>query len=291
MIVSVDAYAKINLFLDIESLREDGYHNIISYMHSVTLHDTVSVEHLASDTWSISLCCEEPGVPCDESNLVYKAAELFPIRTGSLRISITKRIPMSAGLAGGSADAAATLVALNEIYGYPLSWEELKSLGNKLGADVPFCIEKGACIASGTGDVLKKTSPMPYYPIVIARMGEGMSTPYAYKSLDTKYEKFVNYSPNTDKLKVLTDGTDLSIEQYSSGFFNIFESIVEAERPYVTMLKKILMDNGAVASMMSGSGTAVFGLFKSKLDARKAENELASKGAFATVCYPYYKDE
>lgn len=290
MIVSVDAYAKINLFLDIDSIRDDGYHNIISYMQSVTLHDTVSVEHKSSDTKSISLFCDNPDIPCDKSNLAYQAAEIFPVKTGSLRIDITKRIPMSAGLAGGSADAAATLIALNEIYGSPLTQNELKILGNKLGAYIPFCIEKGACIASGTGDVLKKISPMPYYPIVIARMGEGMSTPHAYKALDKKYGNFVNYSPNIDRLKILSDGAQMSIDQYSGGLFNIFESVVEPERPYVTSLKKIMNDNGAVSSMMSGSGTAVFGIFKNESDAENAEKELASSGAFAAVCYPFYEE-
>ncbi len=286
MKISVNAHAKINLFLDIESLRPDGYHNIISHMQSVTLHDTVRVEREESEEKEISVFCDNLDVPCDKSNLVYKAADIFPRKIGKVRIEIEKRIPMSAGLAGGSADAAATLVALNSLCNEPMSKEELKKLGGKLGADVPFCIEMGACIARGTGEILEKTVPMPNYPIVIARMGEGMSTPYAYKALDKKYDNFKKYVPKTDKLEIITRATDISIDEYSKGMFNIFESVVEAERPRVAALKRLLLDNGAVSAMMSGSGTSVFGIFRNEENAKRAEAKVISEGAFAAVCYP-----
>ena len=291
MKISVNAYAKINLFLDIESIRADGYHNIISHMQSVTLHDTVTVEREESDEKYITVLCDNSSVPCDMSNLVYKAADIFPKSIGKVRIEIEKRIPMSAGLAGGSADAAATLVALNTLLGNPLSLKELKTLGARLGADVPFCIERGACIARGVGEELEKTAPMPDFPIVIARMGEGMSTPYAYKALDRRYDSFINYLPKTDKLDILTSNPDAPIDEYVKGLFNIFEGVVEEERPAVTELKKLLSDNGAVAAMMSGSGTAVFGIFKNRADAERAERALGEKGAFAAICYPYREEK
>ncbi len=291
MKISVNAYAKINLFLDIESIRADGYHNIISHMQSVTLHDTVTVEREASDEKSITVLCDNSSVPCDESNLVYKAADIFPKSIGKVRIEIEKRIPMSAGLAGGSADAAATLVALNTLLDNPLNLEELKTLGAKLGADVPFCIEGGTCIARGVGEKLEKTASMPDFPIVIARIGEGMSTPYAYKALDKKYNKFTDYIPKTDKLDILTGRPDAPIDEYVKGLFNIFEDVVEEERPAVAELKRLLSDNGAVAAIMSGSGTAVFGMFRSREEAESAERALKDKGAFAAVCYPYRKEK
>lgn len=291
MKVSVNAYAKINLFLDIESLRSDGYHNIISHMQSVSLYDTVSVEHEECDTKEISVVCDNSELPCDKSNLVYKAADIFPLNIGKVKIKINKRIPMSAGLAGGSADAAATLVALNMLLGYPLNNDELKVLGARLGADVPFCIEKGACIARGVGEVLEKTTPMPDFPIVIARMGEGMSTPLAYKTLDKKYNKFENYQPRTDKLSIIVNCADAPIEEYAKGLFNIFESVVEEERPCVTELKALLVANGAVAAMMSGSGTSVFGIFENEDNANRAVNAASAVGAFATVCYPYREEK
>ncbi len=291
MKISVNAYAKINLFLDIESLRPDGYHNIISHMQSVTLNDTVCVEREESKPGEIVVLCDNADVPCDKRNLAYKAAEIFPANLGKVTISIEKRIPMAAGLAGGSADAAATLIALNALCGDPLDTDELKALGLQLGADVPFCIEKGACIARGTGELLEATTPMPYYPIVIARMGEGMSTPTAYKALDVKYDNFMEYVPNIDKLNIIIDSDDAPIEEYCKGLFNVFESVVESERPAVTELKTLLLDNGAIAAMMSGSGTSVFGIFRNENDADRAEKAISSLGAYAALCYPYRKEK
>ena len=289
MRISVNAYAKINLFLDIESLRADGYHNIISHMQSVTLHDVVTVECEESDVKEISVFCDNSDLPCDKSNLVYKAADIFPVNVGKVKIYIKKNIPMSAGLAGGSADAAATLIALNTLLGEPINNDELKMLGAQLGADVPFCIEKGACVASGVGERLEMAPPMPQFPIVIARDGEGMSTPSAYKALDVKYNKFTDYVPGTDKLAVITENSDAPIEEYVKGLFNVFESVVEPERPCVTKLKKQLIDCGAVASMMSGSGTSVFGIFKTEDEAKAAVDNISSTGSFAALCYPYKK--
>ena len=222
MKVFVDAYAKINLFLDIESLRDDGYHNILTLMQCVSLHDTISVEYEPAESKTIEIICPDPSVPCDKSNLAYKAAEIFPIDAGYIRISIEKRIPISAGLAGGSADAAAVLIALNSIADEPMSMDNLKALGNNLGADVPFCIERGSCIAFGTGDILKKAPSMPKYPIVIAKKGEGMSTPKAYGALDKEYNGFIGYVPKTHKLDILISDHNRSLLDYSKGLFNIF---------------------------------------------------------------------
>ena len=287
MTATQNAYAKINLFLDIESVREDGYHNIVSLMQSVTLHDTVTVEYLPDEEFAISVTCSDKDVPCNEKNLAYKAAEIFPISSGRINININKSIPMQAGLAGGSADAAATLIALNELTGNKISKEELKKIGNKLGADVPFCIEMGAAIARGTGDILQKAPPMPTRPIVIARMGEGMSTPLAYRTLDEKYDKFKGYSPDMGKLeKILSDNEIGDISEYPEGIFNIFESVVEPCRACVTELKELLISNGATCAMMSGSGTSVFGIFN---DTEKAEHALKKAkgiGAVAYLCYP-----
>ena len=153
MKVSVPGYAKINLFLDIRSLRENGYHNILSIMQRIGLHDTITVTYSKDSTKSISLSCDRSDIPCGSKNLAYRAADIYPI-SGKLDIHIEKHIPMSAGLAGGSADAAATLIALNLIAEKPLSTEELCTLGAKLGADVPFCIKGGACLVEGIGEIM-----------------------------------------------------------------------------------------------------------------------------------------
>ena len=289
MNISVNAYAKINLFLDIESLREDKYHNILSLMQSVTLHDTVNVCFNEGKEKIITIHCSDPSVPCNEKNLAYKAAEIYPKCIGRIDITIEKNIPMSAGLAGGSADAAATLIALNSLSATPMSLDELKALGNKLGSDVPFCIETGACLAKGTGDILENTTHMPNFPLIIAKKGDGMSTPAAYRLLDEKYDSFISHAPMLSKLEILTTKQDISLAEYSDCFYNIFESVVEPIRPDVTLLKSVMAENGAYNPMMSGSGTSVFGIFKDESDAFKALSALIHLGADAHICYPLIK--
>jgi 4-diphosphocytidyl-2-C-methyl-D-erythritol kinase len=287
MKVSVKAYAKINLFLDITSLRADKYHNIISFMQSVGLHDIVTVEYLPSDAKSISVSCSVAEIPTDRSNIAYRAAELFPISSGNISIHIQKNIPMSAGLAGGSTDAAAVLVALNRLIGNKLSKDELKRIGGTLGADVPFCIEGGACIARGIGEELVPTVPMRKMPLVVAKLGEGMSTPLAYKTLDEKYNNFTDYSPKLRMLDILTKTeSSLLLKEYCEGFYNIFEDVVENARPDVTKVKNIMMQSGAIRAMMSGSGTSVFGVFECEEDARAAVSALNKVGADTHLCYP-----
>lgn len=286
MNVIVKAYAKINLFLDIESLREDGYHNILSFMQSVSLHDTLTVEYESSPLKEIVITCTNQSIPCDKRNLAYKAADIFPIN-GKIKIAIDKKIPLSAGLAGGSADAAAVLLALNSIIPEPMTSEELKALGNKLGADVPFCIVRGSCIAMGTGDILKEAPSMPSCHIVIAQKGDGMSTPEAYRALDMKFDRFLGYKVNRDKLSILLeDQNNKSLGSYLEGFYNIFESVVEPCRPCVTELKEIMVSNGALCAMMSGSGTSVFGIFDREESAARSLSVLVDCGADAHLCYP-----
>ena len=286
MTVTVPAYAKINLFLDIESLRDNGYHNIISIMQLVDLNDDLEVSFHEDSEKSITVFCDNSTIPCDKSNLVYKAADLFPVR-GKIEIKISKRIPISAGLAGGSADAAATLIALNKLSGNKLSTDELCKIGANLGADVPFCIKGGACLVKGIGEILTPVDSMPRFPIVIAKKGEGMSTPAAYKALDNKFNNFANYTPNTKFCDILfNDSSRLSAGEYCNGLFNIFESVVEPQRPAVTKLKNVMIEHRAKGSIMSGSGTSVFGIFESEADAQKALTALKNSGADAHLCYP-----
>ncbi len=284
MNTSVKAYAKINLFLDIESLRADRYHNILSVMQSVSLCDIVTVDITPSDFKEISIQCTDPDVPCDEKNLAYRAASIFPIKNVKIDIHIDKHIPMSAGLAGGSADAAATLIGLNKLCKEELSCDELKALGAKLGADVPFCIECGTCLTQGIGDIMSGFTPMPKLPIVIAKKGDGMSTPLAYSCLDKKFNNFINYTPHSNLLEALSSSTCNS--DYVKGLFNIFECVVEAQRPDVTSIKQIMLSCGALRAMMSGSGTSVFGIFETEEKAKSAITELTSFNARAFLCYP-----
>lgn len=286
MTVTVPAYAKINLFLDIDSLRDDGYHNILSIMQSVSLHDDITVSHSDSEEKNITVFCNNSNIPCDKTNLVYKAADIFPVN-GNIVVKIEKRIPVSAGLAGGSADAAATLIALNQICGDKLSTSELCALGARLGADVPFCIKKGACFVEGIGEKLKPVGSMPHFPIVIAKKGDGMSTPAAYKALDMKFDNFTDYKPNTERCDMLFDSDNrLNAKKFCVGLFNVFETVVEPERPAVSELKDIMLSSNAAGAMMSGSGTSVFGIFDDEISAREALAALKSCGAEAHLCYP-----
>ena len=287
MTVTVFAYAKINLFLDIESRRSDGYHNILSLMQRISLRDTVSVSLEPSEKKTIEVACTDPSIPCGEKNLAYKAADIYPVTTGKISINIDKVIPSSAGLAGGSADAAAVLTALNELCGNKLSVGELCDLGAKLGADIPFCITGGACLVEGIGDILTPAGSMPRFPIVVAKKGEGMSTPAAYGALDKKFDGFIGYAPHRDLLEKLTDADEVtSAEKYCEGLYNIFEHVVESERPDVSLIKAIMTSCGAAGAMMSGSGTSVFGIFDTEESAAAAVEALKKQGADAHLCYP-----
>ena len=286
MTVTVPAYAKINLFLDICSIRENGYHNIKSYMQSVSLHDDVSVTISPAEKKKINIFCDNVDIPCDSSNLAYKAANAYPV-VGDITIKIEKRIPMSAGLAGGSADCAAVLVALNKLCGDKLAPDELCCLGSKLGADVPFCIRGGACLVEGIGEILTPKKSMPRFPLVIARKGEGMSTPLAYKALDEKFNNFEGYISDFQKIEALISDDDcVTAESYCKNLFNIFESVVEPERPCVTEIKRTMNAFGTAGTLMSGSGTAVFGIFEKEQDAQNAVEALKNDGAAAYLCYP-----
>lgn len=285
MKASAKAYAKINLFLDIDSKRENGYHNIVSIMHTVDLYDNITVEIEKGEEKIITVTCDDFTVPCGKDNLVYKAASIYPI-SGRINIHINKNIPMSAGLAGGSADAAATLIALNNLSDKHIDLDELCKLGAGLGADIPFCIKKGACLVEGIGELLTPISPMPSYPMVIAREGEGMSTPEGYRQLDVKYNDFKNYNVNYTLLDILKNEKK-SPKEFCKGLFNIFESIVEPQRPCVSKIKQTMLQNGADGAMMSGSGTSVFGIFENEENAKKCAEQLKDQGAFAYFCYPY----
>ncbi|MBQ8408718.1 MAG: 4-(cytidine 5'-diphospho)-2-C-methyl-D-erythritol kinase [Clostridia bacterium] len=286
MKITLPAYAKINLFLDIVSVREDKYHNILSLMQSVSLHDLITVELAEGNGKRIDVFCNSSAIPTGKDNLVYRAAELFPAE-GHITVSIEKNIPLSAGLAGGSTDAAATLVALNHLTGNKLSKTELKTLGAKLGADIPFCIDGGAALVEGIGDLMKPVASMPRYPLVIARLGDGMSTPLAYRLLDEKYNSFCSYTPKKDSLNMLMLCADKnSPSEYCKGLYNVFETVVEELREGVGEVKSIMRLSSAAGCLMSGSGTSVFGIFEREEDALSAVGKLHALGAEAHLCYP-----
>lgn len=282
------AYAKINLYLDVTARRADGYHEIVSIMQTVDLCDTVSVCVNQSESGSIVLRCGA-GLPCDGHNLAYRAAEAYfagcvPCK---IEIDIKKQIPMQAGLAGGSADCAAVLRALNAHF-HKYSQSELLALGARLGADVPFCLVGGTRITRGIGEIMQECAPMPGCSLVIARGGEGISTPWAYGALDAKYGDFSEQgSASEQRLACVTDAMKQGdLAAMADATYNVFESVVLPVHEVARKTKRIMLEGGAIGALMSGSGPSVVGFFTDESAARRVRDEIAQKGIAAFVCRP-----
>lgn len=284
------AYAKINLFLAVLGRRADGYHDIESVMQTVSLADTVTVEAVPNTAGDeqITLSCSIPSLECKDTNIAYRAAalftDLFQDRKYSIKIHIDKKIPVAAGLAGGSADAAATLIALNKIYGDPLSRSELAALGARVGSDVPFCIMGGTRIARGRGEILAPCPPLPDCYIVIARPDSATSTKEAYARIDA-----LGITPRRtldDFLPVLDNG---NVDTIGSALYNTFEEALEADAARrLYEVKNIMTSHGAAGALLSGSGPAVFGLFSHKKDAAGAADALTKAGVTPHICRPVF---
>lgn len=288
------AYAKVNFFLDIESRRSNGYHNIVSVMQTVDWFDEIRLFKNVSS--GIEVSADSADIPVGGENIAYRAAQKYldaiSDRSG-VTIEINKKIPIAAGMAGGSADAAAVLRGMNRLFGNKLSQNELLTLASTIGADVPFCLVGGTCLVEGIGERLTGCDHLfPDCPILCAKLGDGVSTPEAYQLLDDKYQNFENYTVHKKELECLFGGMkDKSAEKASLGCYNIFEKTVESMRPKVSLVKKTMLENGAFFSMMSGSGPSVFGLFHNVSDAERALNSLQKKGAEVKICYPISKFE
>lgn len=282
------APAKINLYLDIESKRKDGYHNIISIMQSVSLCDTITVS--AGDTpGGIFVSCDDPTVPGGMENLAYRAAEIFMKMANlscRIEIDIQKIIPAAAGLGGGSSDAAAVLRALNKLFKHPFSYDGLCRMGLKIGADVPFCVTGGCALATGVGEVLKKQPVMPMANIVISCAGQKINTPEAYKRLDAMYGNFQARSTTGGYNVMLAASEASDLRGVVGELYNIFESCVLPGHPEANEIKEIMLTSGALGAQMSGSGPAVFGIFSDNGLAEAAVRNLRSRNYNAYTCVP-----
>ena len=267
MKITVNAPAKINLFLDIIGRLDNGYHSLFMVMQAVGLYDTVTVEK--SDENGIFLTCSEAKLPCDEKNIAHKAAAAFCKKYGiepNVKIHIGKRIPFAAGLAGGSADAAAVIVALDKLYETNLSEYELCKTGLPVGSDVPFCIKGGTCLSQNTGGILSPLEPLKDCFIVLAKPEAGVSTAEAYAAADSTYL----YRPDSMRMLDACEKGDFDgICKYAG---NVFEQVIEvAER---VEFKEIMRKHGCSLCQMSGSGPTVFALFENKDNAKKCADEL-----------------
>ncbi|MBQ4105042.1 MAG: 4-(cytidine 5'-diphospho)-2-C-methyl-D-erythritol kinase [Clostridia bacterium] len=257
------APAKINLTLDILSRRPDGYHEVSMLMQTVSLYEEVTVTANPEEVQqegNITITCDKEGVPCDSSNIAYKAAKAFFARTGIIHgdvsIDIKKGIPFGAGLAGGSADGAAVIVILNRLYDCKLSEQELCEIGEKVGADVPFCIVGGTKKATGTGTTLRKVRTLPKCYVVICKPELSISTAKAYALADARTGAVFSYTDLC--VNALYSG---SISNISDFLHNDFEEVLSLDE--INIVKSTMYKCKACGSAMSGSGSAVVGLFVS----------------------------
>lgn len=266
------AYAKVNISLDIVGKRQDGYHLLKMIMQSIDLYDEVIVEKQDKD---ISIECNKNYVPTDSRNLAYKAAMVFKekynIETG-VKIKILKNIPVSAGLAGGSTDAAAVLKLMNELFEVNASNKELMELGLKLGADIPYCIQGGTALCEGIGEIITPLEPFKDKIIVLVKPSFGVSTKEVYKNFDM--EK-VKKHPETEALINAMAQDDLKYVAYNMR--NLLENVTLKKHKILINLKEEMNKYGAINSMMSGSGPTVFAFFDDMLKAQKCFEKMKEK--------------
>ena len=270
--IQLKALAKINLGLDVLRRREDGYHEVKMIMQTIGLHDDLEIRK--TKTPGIQVKTNLYYLPTNENNLVYKAAKLlmdeFQIQDG-VSIQLKKRIPVAAGMAGGSSDAAAVLWGINQMYGLGLSMQALMERGVRLGADVPYCIQRGTALAEGIGEKLSVLPPMPKCTILIAKPGISVSTKFVYENLhanDLKPEQH----PDVDSMIEAMRQKNLGL--LCSRMGNVLETVTVPAFPVIREIKDTMLHYGAVNAMMSGSGPTVFGLFDDRTKAKAAYSRL-----------------
>lgn len=253
--LTISAYAKINLALDVLGRRSDGYHEVVMIMQAITLADAVTLTEQQRD---ITVTCDRSDLACDHTNLAYRAAALirdtFRIDRG-VHIHLTKRIPLAAGLAGGSADAAAVLRGLNRLWGLGLNSHELERLGAALGSDVPFCLHGGTMLATGRGEILTPLPPLPQCFVVLAKPAVSVSTAWVYGNFRPQA---VGRRPDIAAMRRSLAQSDLAA--VAAGLGNVLESVTIPAYPDIDRLKRLMVEAGALGSLMSGSGPTVFGL-------------------------------
>lgn len=279
MTVKEKAYAKINLFLDVTGKRKDGFHEILSVMHSVGLADEIEVQTKAAEYSCITLEISNSDLPADERNLAYLAAEAFLDKTGitaAVHISLEKHIPVCAGLGGGSSDAAAVLRALNTAFDRPLSVAELCDLAATLGSDVPFCVLGGTHLCRGKGEKMEKY-PMDALTVVLCTPhAEKVATPDAYRLLDEAFDDFKEENSALHEALFSFFAEDPIL-----GLYNVFEGVLLPRLPEADEIRAFFVEHGALGALMSGSGSTVFALFEKEEEAEAVVRELPG----AVLCH------
>lgn len=278
--IELRSHAKINLGLDVIGRRENGYHDVRMIMQTVFLYDVVQMEKTKEE--GIFLTTNLFYLPNDQNNLAYRAAQMLKEEfhlQGGIKIALNKRIPVSAGLAGGSSNAAAVLVGMNIMYDLGLTEKELMERGVKLGADVPYCIMRGTVLAEGIGEILTPLPPFPKCYVLLAKPGINVSTQKVYEKLDALED--IEH-PNIDG--ILDGLNNQDIHQVVSNMGNVLEQVTIARCPVIEEIKMAMKEAGAMNAMMSGSGPTVFGIFEKKADAWKAK-ELIKESGLAKQIY------
>lgn len=266
MSLTVKAYAKINLFLDITGRLPNGYHTLNTVMQQIDLYDNVCVSRTDGE---ITVACNNPAIPCGEKNIAYRAAAAFFVETGirgGAEINIEKNIPLEAGLGGSSTDGAAVLTALNKLCGEPLNVEQLCVVGASLGADVPFCLTGGTAVCGGTGERIRPIPCKKDYFIVVAKPDFSCNTAQAYKKFD------MSPLPTREGFKRFVGMLENGCEAWSGAVYNVFEQLYRDER--IEAVTNELKEKGALCAALSGSGSAVFGVFADENEAKKAAESI-----------------
>ena len=265
--LSIDARAKINLTLDVTGRLPNGYHTVEMIMQSIKLCDRLTIS--IDDSGQIRLNCSNKMLSVGEDNLAVRAARLFLDKSNlsgyGVRIDLEKNIPMQAGMAGGSTDAAAVLIGLNRLFDLRFSTQELCEMGLKLGADVPYCIHGGTMLAEGIGEILTPIDRIPPCTVLICKPPVGVPTPEIYRAIDRVP---IVQHPDTDGMLNALHERDLT--KIGNLLCNVMEPITASRHPVITEIKKEMLAHGALGALMSGSGSAVFGLYRSHSDAMEA---------------------
>ena len=270
--ISLKALAKINLGLDVVRRREDGYHEVRMIMQTIQLYDRLDIKRT-----------QEPGIqiqtnlsflPVNENNLIYKAAKLlmdeFSITDG-VSVKLDKRIPVAAGMAGGSTDAAAMLIGVNRLFSLGLTKRQLMERGVQIGADVPYCIMRGTALAEGIGEALSPLPPMVKCPVLIAKPSISVSTKFVYQNL-----KLDDTTIHPDIDRLIDDIKAKNLHDIAAHMGNVLETVTIPNYPVIDEIKKHMLSNGALGARMSGSGPTVFGLFDNEDTAKKAYKAMRS---------------
>lgn len=281
------AYAKINIGLDVLRRREDGYHEVKMIMQTVDIYDELVIEKKRES--GIELQTDNSGLPSGEDNLIWKAADLLFREkkvTEGVKITLTKRIPVAAGMAGGSADAAAALRGINELFGMGYSQQELQALGVRLGADIPYCLVGGTMLSEGIGEILTPLPAPPEAYLVIAKPDIDVSTAFVYGNL---HADSLTWHPDIDGMaEALRCG---SMRGITDRMGNVLETVTVREYPVIDEIKTVLRERGAENALMSGSGPTVFGIFQEKDKAQRAAEAVESRGLarqiFVTTFYSH----